>query len=102
MGARVVVVKGGHLSAEASGDVVVDVVCTPQEAFELRGRRIATRHTHGTGCTFAAAIAAYLALGRPLVEAFHEARAYLDGAIQHAPGLGGGAGPLDHFWRRHP
>ena len=40
--------------------------------------------------------------GRPLVEAFHEARAYLDGAIRHAPGLGSGAGPLDHFWRHRP
>jgi hydroxymethylpyrimidine/phosphomethylpyrimidine kinase len=95
MGPRVVVVKGGHL---ASHDAV-DVVCTPETEFELRGPRIASVHTHGTGCTLAAAIAANLALGRSVEEAIREARAYLEGAIRHAPGLGQGHGPLNHFWR---
>jgi len=95
MGPRVVVVKGGHLGTHES----VDVVCTPEAEFELRGPRIATVHTHGTGCTFAAAIAAYLALDLPVDEALRSARAYLEGAIRHAPGLGAGQGPLNHFWR---
>ena len=99
MGARVVVVKGGHLPADASGDLVIDVVCTPHEIFELRGRRIATRHTHGTGCTLASAIAAQLALGSSVEDAVRGAREYLEGAIEHAPGLGAGHGPLNHFWR---
>ena len=96
LGPRVVVVKGGHLPA---GDLVIDVVCTPDAEFDLRGPRFDTRHTHGTGCTFAAAIAAYLALGQPVEEALRSARAYLEGAIRHAPGLGAGHGPLNHFWR---
>ena len=95
MGPRVVIVKGGHAASHES----VDVVCLPHQEFELRGPRIATVHTHGTGCTFASAIAAYLALGRPLEEAIREARSYLEGAIRHAPGLGAGQGPLNHFWR---
>jgi hydroxymethylpyrimidine/phosphomethylpyrimidine kinase len=96
LGPRVVVVKGGHLP---QGDRVVDAVATPDAEFELTGRRFETRHTHGTGCTFAAAIAAYLAVGQPVDQALHSARAYLEGAIEHAPGLGAGHGPLNHFWR---
>jgi len=96
LGPRVVVVKGGHLPA---GDRVIDVVCTPDGEFDLSGPRFDTRHTHGTGCTFAAAIAAYLAVGQPVEEALRSARAYLEGAIRHAPGLGSGHGPLNHFWR---
>ena len=95
LGARVVIVKGGHLD---EGEDVVDVVCTPGGDFELRGPRVATRHTHGTGCTFAAAIAARLARGEPLEPAVRGALAYLEGAIRHAPGLGAGHGPLGHFW----
>jgi hydroxymethylpyrimidine/phosphomethylpyrimidine kinase len=96
MGPRVVVVKGGHLPL---GDRAIDVVCMAGAEFDLTGPRFDTRHTHGTGCTFAAAIAAYLALGQPVEEALRSARAYLEGAIRHAPGLGGGHGPLNHFWR---
>jgi hydroxymethylpyrimidine/phosphomethylpyrimidine kinase len=96
LGPRVVVVKGGHLPID---DVVIDVVCTPDAEFDLTGPRLETRHTHGTGCTFAAAIAAHLALGRPIEEALRLARAYVEGAIRHAPALGAGHGPLNHFWR---
>jgi hydroxymethylpyrimidine/phosphomethylpyrimidine kinase len=96
LGPRVVVVKGGHLP---QGDLVVDVVCTADGEFDLSGPRFDTRHTHGTGCTFAAAIAAFLALGQPVEDALRSARAYLEGAIRHAPGLGSGHGPLNHFWR---
>jgi hydroxymethylpyrimidine/phosphomethylpyrimidine kinase len=96
LGPRVVVVKGGHLPID---HLVTDVVCTPDAEFDLQGPRFETRHTHGTGCTFAAAIAAHLALGQTVVEALHSARAYVEGAIRHAPGLGAGHGPLNHFWR---
>jgi hydroxymethylpyrimidine/phosphomethylpyrimidine kinase len=95
LGARVVVVKGGHLDTGAD---VVDVVSTRDGDFEMRGPRIDTRHTHGTGCTFAAAIAARLARGEALEDAIRGARVYLEGAIRHAPGLGAGHGPLGHFW----
>jgi hydroxymethylpyrimidine/phosphomethylpyrimidine kinase len=99
LGPRVVIVKGGHLDPAASGDEVVDVVCAPDQEFELRGPRIQTAHTHGTGCTFASATAAQLALGRSVEEAVRWAREYLEGAIRNAPGLGAGHGPLNHFWR---
>ncbi|HTI37281.1 MAG TPA: bifunctional hydroxymethylpyrimidine kinase/phosphomethylpyrimidine kinase [Vicinamibacterales bacterium] len=95
LGPTVVIVKGGHFD----GDSSIDVVCAAEEEFELTGPRIRTRHTHGTGCTFSAAIAAGLALGRPVADAVRDARAYVAGAIEHAPGYGAGHGPLNHFWR---
>ena len=95
LGPRVVLVKGGHLDGPES----VDVACTTHGTFELRGPRIATRHTHGTGCTLSSAIAANLALGLDDHAALTRAREYLEGAIRHAPGIGQGHGPLDHFWR---
>jgi hydroxymethylpyrimidine/phosphomethylpyrimidine kinase len=99
LGPRVVVVKGGHLDDSARPGNVVDVVCTPDREFDLQGPRLFTPHTHGTGCTFAAAITAGLALGLPVDESIRTAREYLEGAIRHAPGLGAGHGPLNHFWR---
>lgn len=99
LGPRVVVVKGGHMDATDTGNVVIDVVCTPNDEFELRGPRLETRHTHGTGCTFAAAAAAFLAQDQAVDEALRNAREYLEGAIRNAPGLGQGHGPLNHFWR---
>ena len=95
LGPRVVLVKGGHLDGPES----VDVACTSNGTFELRGPRIASRHTHGTGCTLSSAIAANLALGLDDRTALTRAREYLEGAIRHAPGIGRGHGPLDHFWR---
>lgn len=95
MGPRVVIVKGGHLGGTTS----VDVVCSEKDTFEISRARIETRHTHGTGCTFASAIAANLALGLADRLAIERARDYLDGAIRHAPGIGKGHGPLNHFWR---
>jgi hydroxymethylpyrimidine/phosphomethylpyrimidine kinase len=94
-GPRVVLVKGGHLDGVES----VDVACSSSGSFELRRPRIATRHTHGTGCTLSSAIAANLARGLSDREAIEGAREYLDGAIRHAPGIGSGHGPLNHFWR---
>jgi len=94
-GPRVVLVKGGHLDGPDS----IDIACMESGTFEIRRPRIETRHTHGTGCTLSSAIAANLALGLPDREAMEAAREYLDGAIRHAPGLGAGHGPLNHFWR---
>ena len=94
LGPRAVIVKGGHLDTPD----VIDVLFDGREFHEARGPRHATRHTHGTGCTFAAAIAAHLALGHSLPDAFRRSREYLDGAIRNAPGIGHGAGPVDHFW----
>jgi hydroxymethylpyrimidine/phosphomethylpyrimidine kinase len=95
LGPRVVLVKGGHLDGPES----VDVAVTRGGSFELRGPRIATRHTHGTGCTLSSAIAANLALGMDDRTALTRAREYLDGALRHAPDIGRGHGPLGHFWR---
>jgi len=95
IGPRVVLIKGGHLEGPES----IDVACSEGSAFELRRPRILSRHTHGTGCTLSSAIAANLARGLTDREALEAARDYLDGAIRHAPGLGSGHGPLNHFWR---
>ena len=94
LGPRVVMVKGGHLEGPES----VDVVASKETEFELRRPRISTNATHGTGCTLSSAIAANLALGLDDRTAIERAREYLDGAIRHAPGLGRGHGPLNHFW----
>ena len=91
-----VVVKGGH----GSGADVVDLLLERGVFHEFRTPRIDTRNTHGTGCTFASAVAAHLALGRPLVDAVSLAQAYVAGAIRHGLSLGRGHGPLDHFWDR--
>lgn len=101
MGPRVVLLKGGHLPSTGlrPGADCVDVAVSASESFEIRRPRIDTRHTHGTGCTLSSAIAANLALGLSDREAIERARDYLDGAIRHAPGLGAGHGPLNHFWR---
>jgi hydroxymethylpyrimidine/phosphomethylpyrimidine kinase len=97
LGAAAVVVKGGHLpDADA-----IDLFFDGREFVELRAPRIETRHTHGTGCTFSSAIAANLALGRPLGDAVARAKAYLTDAIRQAPGLGAGHGPLGHLPDRH-
>jgi hydroxymethylpyrimidine/phosphomethylpyrimidine kinase len=90
-GANAVVVKGGHLEGPA-----VDVFHDGHDMHELTAERIVTRHTHGTGCTFAAAIAARLALGDALADAVRSAKRYVTAAITQAPGLGHGHGPLRH------
>ncbi|HXW04777.1 MAG TPA: bifunctional hydroxymethylpyrimidine kinase/phosphomethylpyrimidine kinase [Vicinamibacterales bacterium] len=95
MGPRVVLVKGGHLD----GDECIDVACTKDGEIELRGPRIPTTSTHGTGCTLSSAIAANLARGLTDREALEQARQYLEGALRHAPRIGRGHGPLHHFWQ---
>ena len=94
-GPSAVVVKGGH----AAGDELVDLLFDGRTFVEIRTPRIDTRNTHGTGCTFASAIAAYLALGDTLVDAVTRAQAYVAGAIRHGLAIGHGHGPLDHFWQ---
>jgi hydroxymethylpyrimidine/phosphomethylpyrimidine kinase len=93
-GPRVVLVKGGHLGGEES----VDVACSRSGAERFTAPRIPGPHTHGTGCTLASAIAANLALGYDDLEAIARAKNYVLGAIRHAPGIGNGHGPLQHFW----
>jgi hydroxymethylpyrimidine/phosphomethylpyrimidine kinase len=95
LGPRVVLVKGGHLDGPES----VDVACSARDSFEVRMPRIDTRSTHGTGCTLSSAIAANLAHGLDDRAAIVQAREYLDGAMRHAPDVGRGHGPLEHFWR---
>ncbi len=92
LGCRAVLVKGGHLA----GDVVSDVLVTEAGARVWESPRLATRHTHGTGCTLASAIAAGLAQGLAIEAAVERARDYVQRAIATAPGLGRGHGPLDH------
>ncbi len=95
MGARYVVVKGGHLRHRR--DESVDLVYDGSAFVELAGPRFDTSHTHGTGCTFSAAIAAYLARGLDPVEAIRQAKGVVSRAIQAAVPLGAGHGPTHHW-----
>jgi len=92
LGCRAALVKGGHLS----GETVSDVLVTAAGVSVWESPRLATRHTHGTGCTLASAIAAGLAQGLGVASAVDRARNYVQRAIAGAPGLGRGHGPLDH------
>lgn len=94
-GAKAVLVKGGHGSGETSTDLLV----TPEGKVRLEARRIATRNTHGTGCTLSSAIAAGLAKGFPLGQAVSEAKDYVTAAIAASDRLsiGAGRGPTHHF-----
>jgi hydroxymethylpyrimidine/phosphomethylpyrimidine kinase len=89
-----VVIKGGHMA----GPEVIDLLLEDGTFHEWIGPRIEGPNTHGTGCTFAAAIAAQLAKGAPLMEAVPAAKAYVEGAMRHGIALGKGHRPLDHFW----
>jgi hydroxymethylpyrimidine/phosphomethylpyrimidine kinase len=91
MGPQAVLVKGGHLEGDPT-----DILFHRGEWTEFTSPRIETRHTHGTGCTFSAAITASLASGYGLQEAIGRAKRYITEAIRSNPGLGSGAGPLDH------
>jgi len=91
MGARAVLIKGGHLESDAT-----DVLFDGAEYREFPAPRIATRHTHGTGCTYSAAITAGLAAGVKLGEAVARAKRFIHEAIRGNPGLGHGCGPVNH------
>ncbi len=95
MGAQAVLVKGGHLDGESEA---VDVLYDGQRFHTYRAPRIDTPHTHGTGCTYAAAIAANLARGYPLRGAVARAKRYVTEAIRHGLAIGQGHGPTHHFY----
>lgn len=92
MGAYAALMKGGHLDMKS----VIDILVTEEGSQIMSGPRLYTRHTHGTGCTLASAVAAGLALGQPLELAVETAREYLFEAIRTAPKFGKGHGPLNH------
>lgn len=94
LGCEAVLIKGGHIP----GDTIFDVLATEETIEVMSSPRVDTRHTHGTGCTLASAIAAFLAQGAELREAVEAARDYVHMAILTAPGFGKGHGPLNHGW----
>jgi hydroxymethylpyrimidine/phosphomethylpyrimidine kinase len=94
LGANMVVVKGGHLIQGSATDVLFDGA----DVKLLKGRRIDTGNTHGTGCTFSSAIAAHMARGASFFEAVTLAKAYISGAIENGFDLGKGCGPIHHFF----
>ena len=93
LGAAAALVKGGHLP----GGEAVDLFYDGSDFVRLAAPRIETPHTHGTGCTYSAAITALLARGETLAEAIREAKDYISRAIAGAPGIGHGHGPVDHL-----
>jgi hydroxymethylpyrimidine/phosphomethylpyrimidine kinase len=92
-GAAAVVVKGGHAIVKAT-----DVFYDGSTMELLHGEVVQTHNTHGTGCTFSAAICALLARGIPLLEAVRRAKAYITGALKQSLSVGKGSGPVGHFW----
>lgn len=100
LGPRWVVVKGGHVPRTGTGGSrrATDLVYDGQGFFELDAEWVPTPHTHGTGCTFSAAITAELARGRDVPAALRRAKEVISWAIARAPGIGGGHGPTNHFF----
>lgn len=92
MGAANVLVKGGHME----GEKALDMLVTPQEVLLYQSPRVATKDTHGTGCTYSAAITAELAQGHSLARAVFRGKAFVYAAISHPLYLGGGHGPTNH------
>jgi hydroxymethylpyrimidine/phosphomethylpyrimidine kinase len=93
-GCKHVLIKGGHLLNERATDLLYD-----GRFFNvLKGEFIETRHTHGTGCTFASALAAHLARGRSVLDSAQAAKSYVTEAIRHGLAIGHGQGPTDHFY----
>jgi hydroxymethylpyrimidine/phosphomethylpyrimidine kinase len=98
-GANAVLAKGGHLPGS---DRAVDVLVDENGTQTVSAPRIDTPHTHGTGCTYASAIAAHLAKGHDLRAAVARAKRYVTGAIRHALPIGAGRGPTNHFFHLDP
>lgn len=94
LGPRWVLVKGGHLPGDP-----VDLLTDGTREFRFHAPRLDNRHTHGTGCTLASAVAAYLARGEDMPGAVGKAKEYVTGAIERGFALGAGIGPVDHAWR---
>ena len=98
LGPAAVIIKGGHFGTTDIRDLLLD-----RTGFtEFVAERIVSVHTHGTGWTFSAALAAHLAAGRSLRESIPLVQNYVAGAIRHSPGLGRGHGPMQHFWAKSP
>ncbi|MFI6349812.1 bifunctional hydroxymethylpyrimidine kinase/phosphomethylpyrimidine kinase [Streptomyces sp. NPDC050560] len=97
-GPRWALIKGGHLAAERHREAV-DLLTDGATEHWLRAPRMEVRHTHGTGCTLASALASWLARGLPVPRAAELAKEYVTGAIAGGYALGGGIGPVDHGWR---
>src|SRR5262245_8205430 len=97
LGPKRVVIKGGH----AEGPNVVDLYYDGERFEEFKSERVPTHNTHGTGCTYSAAIAAYLAHGLPPLDAVARAKVFLIAALRSAPAIGKGIGPVDHFHAIH-
>ena len=96
LGPRAVVITGGHAHTTSH---VIDLLLDDDEFHESRALRVDVGPTHGTGCAFASAVAASLALGRPLPDAVARAQAYVAGALANRPAIGRGRAVLDHFWQ---
>lgn len=94
LGAKNVLVKGGHLNDDA-----IDVLFDGSEYYEFKGIRIETKNTHGTGCTLSSAITSNLAIGFDIVESILRAKDYIQNAIENSFSLGKGVGPVDHFYK---
>ncbi|MEK4997947.1 MULTISPECIES: bifunctional hydroxymethylpyrimidine kinase/phosphomethylpyrimidine kinase [Paenibacillus] len=94
MGSKYVVLKGGH---DTSTTAVTDLLFDGHEYTLLESSRIQTRHTHGTGCTYSAAVTAELAKGKSVAEAIQTAKAFIQAAIEDELGIGAGHGPTNHF-----
>lgn len=95
LGCHAVLVKGGHLI----GNSATDVLYRNNEWTFFEAGRVETENTHGTGCTYSAAITTQLAHGKDLIDAVRTAKVYITGAIQHALDIGQGHGPTNHFFR---
>jgi len=95
LGANYVLIKGGHAEQESSE--VIDLLFDGRDFSEFAGPRTRTAHTHGTGCTFAAALTAGLAGGKSVADAAHLAKAFITAAIEDGLGIGGGHGPTNHW-----
>lgn len=93
LGAKNVLIKGGH----AAGDAL-DILYDGERFYHFSAKRINTKNTHGTGCTYSSAIASNLALGLPLEEAVKRAKEYVTTAIRHSLAIGKGCGPTHHFY----
>jgi len=94
LGSLFVLIKGGHLQEKDAVDILYD----GRDYFEFSSPRIETPHTHGTGCTYASAIAAGLAQGWDIIDAIKKAKFYVFGSIKNSFPLGEGHGPVNHFW----
>ena len=93
MGPKYVIVTGGHRKED-----VTDILYNGKETFYLPGMRINTNNTHGTGCTYSAALAACIAQEITMIEAVGRVKQYITGALANSLNIGKGSGPVDHFW----